>query len=124
MRTKKKNDILLVGSLLLLSLAGFLFWRFTDAPGKTIVVRQNGEIIDRISLAENGRYSFHEGGNVLVIRDGFAFMESADCPDRICVRQGRISRTGEVITCLPHRLTVTLEGEREDVDMLSGGGGG
>ena len=41
-------------------------------------------------------------------------MEEADCPDRLCVRQGAVSRVGESIICLPHELVVTVEGEEMD----------
>ncbi len=124
MKKIMKNDILLVGILLLISAVGFLLRHVLGEEGKTAVVRLNGEIAARYSLETEGTFPLNGGSNVLVIRDGCAFMESADCPDRICVRQGRISRTGEVITCLPNRLTVTVEGASEEVDMISGGGGG
>ena len=124
MKKIKKNDILLVGILLLISAVGFLLWHSFGKEGKMAVVRVNGVVAARYSLEAEGKYPLNGGSNVLVIRDGGAYMESADCPDRICVLQGRISRTGEVITCLPNRLTVTVEGSSEEVDMLSGGGGG
>ena len=124
MKKIMKNDILLVGILLLISAVGFLLRHVLGEEGKTAVVRLNGEIAARYSLETEGTFPLNGGSNVLVIRDGCAFMESADCPDRICVRQGRISRTGEVITCLPNRLTVTVEVASEEVDMISGGGGG
>ena len=118
MKKTVKNDILLVGGLLLLSLAAFLFWRLKEAPGKTAVVRLNGEITARYLLSENGRYLLNEGGNVLVIRDGCAFMESADCPDKICADHARIHYDHETIVCLPHKLVVEIKGgEESDIDV-------
>ena len=50
-----------------------------------------------------------------------ARIEEADCPDKLCVRHPRIHFTGEVITCLPNKLTVTIEGgESNDVDLVVG----
>jgi len=41
----------------------------------------------------------------------------ADCPDRLCVKQRAISKQGETIVCLPHRLIVKIEGgDAPDVD--------
>ena len=39
-----------------------------------------------------------------------AWLVDADCPDKLCVHQGKIDKTGEVITCLPNKLTVTVIG--------------
>ena len=76
-----------------------------------------------------GEYSLHEdreipirqekGNNLLIIRDGEAWIEEADCPDGLCIRQGRISRTGESILCLPHELVITIAGKK-DADAVDG----
>jgi hypothetical protein len=53
-----------------------------------------------------------EGGeqvNVLVIKDGEAYVQSASCPDGICAAHKPISRQGESIVCLPHRVVVTVQ---------------
>ena len=52
--------------------------------------------------------------NRLVIRDGKAFMESATCPDGVCVSHRPISREGETIVCLPHKVVVTVIGGNEN----------
>ncbi len=48
--------------------------------------------------------------NIVQIKDYTADMIYADCPDLICVNSRSISRVGESIICLPHRLTVTVTG--------------
>ena len=60
----------------------------------------------------------YDGGlNLLVIRDGSAFVREADCPDKLCVRTGAIRYEGESIICLPHRVVVAVEGgEPGEVD--------
>ena len=59
--------------------------------------------------------------NRLVIRDGKAFMETATCPDGICVSHRPISRVGESIVCLPHRVIVKVigEGGGEEPDIVA-----
>ena len=57
---------------------------------------------------------------MLTVEDGAASVTEADCPDKICVEQGRVRYTGQCITCLPNKLTVTLEGgEAPAVDLVS-----
>ena len=56
-----------------------------------------------IVTGENG-----EGHNVLVIKDGKAYVESATCPDGICAAHKPISRERESIVCLPHKVVITV----------------
>ena len=48
------------------------------------------------------------GKCILVIFDGKADMESADCPNQICVHHSAISHTGETIVCLPNRVVIEV----------------
>ena len=49
------------------------------------------------------------GTNHLVIQDGKATVTEASCPDKICVRQGPASESGQTIVCLPNRVVVTIK---------------
>ena len=50
----------------------------------------------------------------LVIKDGRARIEAADCPDGICVSHKPISRENESIICLPNRVVVTVYSTKDD----------
>lgn len=108
-----KADFLLTAVILFL--AGALFIRhFTAGPdGGWAVVSRDGIVEERLSLAEDARLLLQDASgneNMLVIEEGSVRLEDANCPDRLCVRQGAISRRGESIICLPHRLVITIEG--------------
>lgn len=45
------------------------------------------------------------------IRDGKIRVMAAPCRDKICMKQGWISRSGESLICLPNRVMVYLSGE-------------
>ena len=64
--------------------------------------------------------NFGEGtaGNVLVIENGAVHMESASCPDKLCVKQGTKSQVGETIVCLPHRLVATVISAEEAEELM------
>ena len=127
----KKKDILLAGGILLVALVLFLFMKMTGSrEGRTLRVLVDGEVYGIYSLAEDGVISIEQerGVNVIVIREGQAYMEEADCPDQYCVKQGKIHKKGQSIVCLPHRLSATVEGEAEggsaeddpEVDAVTG----
>lgn len=123
----KKNDIYLILSVLAAALLLFCWQRyFLPRTGEMIIVERNGEPIGRYSLNSEQRLVFaDESGrrNVLVIQNGKAFMEEADCPDKLCVKQKAIDRNGESIICLPHRLVVRISGgESGEVDAVADAG--
>ena len=58
--------------------------------------------------------------NTLRIQNGSADMIHADCPDQLCVNQRAISKVGETIVCLPHKIVVEVEGEnKSDFDAIA-----
>jgi len=115
----KKRDIILILSVLLIAAALFLVVELTKEDGAGVVVKVDGNKIAEYSLSENATYELNGGTNILVIENGKAYLSDANCPDKLCVHQGKISRTGEVITCLPNKLTVTVFGAEESLDLIS-----
>lgn len=114
---KKKiiYDIILGAALLLVALSVFLIVECTREAGSYVIVEVDGETVGSYPLDTDARYELSGGSNVLVIEGGEAFMESADCPDKVCVNTGRISRSGEQIVCLPNRVLVKIVGKGEEI---------
>ena len=113
---KKKRilaDILLVAGVLAAALIVFLL--IPRGGGSTVVVTVDGKEYASLPLDEDAELLIEsEGGtNLLIISGGKAYVVEADCPDRLCVRQGWIGYDGESIVCLPHKLTVTVRGGAE-----------
>lgn len=52
--------------------------------------------------------------NTFEIRDGIVFMREADCHDKVCVGMRGISKTGETIVCLPHKLVLAIVATDEE----------
>lgn len=59
--------------------------------------------------------------NVLCIEKGEIYMKEASCPDKICQKQGCVSKNGQTIICLPNHVVVTVvsDGEKEDMDAVT-----
>ncbi|MBQ2815231.1 MAG: NusG domain II-containing protein [Clostridia bacterium] len=114
---KVRNDIILVAIILSLSLIGFLIFKLTMKDGNHISVSINGKekysyslsdsIETDIITGENG-----ENTNTLVIKDCKAYIKSATCPDKICVGHRPISKDGETIVCLPHKIVISVTEEK------------
>lgn len=111
MKKKRRRDLLLAGSLLLL--AGILFFLFRPGgQGAWAVVTADGAVLARYPLDEDRTVRLGDGTdyNILQIAGGAAAVVEADCGDHTCVRTGKISREGERIVCLPHKLIIQIEG--------------
>ena len=115
-----KNDILLATGILLLAAICFLIFSFSMKEGKYALVTVDGEQVYKHSLNEDdetvilGANSSSGEQNVLVIKDGKAFVKSANCPDKICVSHRKISKTGETIVCLPNKVVISIEKSSSD----------
>ena len=118
----KKRDLILVGVILVIALAGLLLVRQQKKDGAVVVVSIDGQEVGRYALDKDmemdvnqNSYDYH---NHFVIENGTAFMTEADCPDGLCMAFEPISCNNEMIVCLPHRLVLTIEGgEDADVDV-------
>ena len=117
MNKRRIADVSVIAFFLLVSLLLFLFLR-GGKEGSEVRVMVEGKEIGVYSLSKDGEYSLNGGTNTLIIKDGKAYMTDADCPDNLCVSQGKISRNGETITCLPNKLTVTVIDEKGEVDLV------
>lgn len=91
-------------------------------PGKISAVFVANRLIARWSLANAGNYTVagQLGEVQLRIINNSIRVVHSQCPERICIRQGAISRRGELIVCVPNRMVVTIEGhERNSFDAIT-----
>lgn len=116
----KKADIILIIFLLALSLGlSFLLNMSSKSyEGDWLIVEQDGKVIERLPLEKDGEYIARYGGhyNKIEIKDGKAEIVEADCLDQICTHMQPISKEGETIICLPHRLFLEVESYGDDKD--------
>lgn len=110
----KKNDLLLAAAVILAAAAVFAFQFFRQSSGRQFVeVAVDGEVFGTYDLGADQTIDIG-GTNRLVIEDGAARMEWADCPDQVCVRHRAVSRDGESIICLPNQVVVSVDSTEEN----------
>ena len=113
-----RNDVIFIVALLLVvSALGLCFYLFRG-EGDMVVVTVDGKEFGRYSLAEDVTVEIRTGAqgeelNLLVIKDGQAYVETATCPDGICAGHKPIKRDGESIVCLPHKVVITVYSSEE-----------
>ena len=85
----------------------------------------DGELTETVNLfvvAERSEIDVvgSDGFNVIEVERGRIRVADADCPGRVCVRQGWVSSGLVPIVCLPNRMVVVLEDRA--VFIIEGGG--
>ncbi len=127
----KKRDFILIGGILLVALLSYVILLLVQEEGAYVeVCKLDSEtksiktVIGKYSLSENGEYSLNGGTNILKIEDGVAYMIYANCPLQSCINDpragGKISKTGQTITCMENLLQITVYGAEDmDVDLVS-----
>ncbi len=126
----RKGDILLLLCFLALAagIALFPLWSSASARGTNSYVQQNVAI--RVAGALYGEYPLSQdqeltiqtsyGSNTVVIKDSTVCVTHSDCSNQICVQHSAISKTGEMIVCLPHRLSVEITSNGITDDAANG----
>lgn len=87
-----------------------------DVSGKYVEIKIDGEIyyFDSIGIDKELDIRTDYGYNHVVISDGTVYVSEADCRDYTCMNVGHIQYDGDVIICLPHRLSISVVDRRED----------
>ena len=122
---KFRNDLIFIIGILAVVAIGAAALFLLRGEGSAVRVEVDGTVmgtyplsVDReveIITGENG-----EELNLLVIKDGKATVTAATCPDGICAAHRPISREGESIICLPHKVVVTvIGGSGEEPDVIA-----
>ena len=124
----KKWDLVLLAALLLLSLLpeGIFILSGSDRmlEGTKAVVQVDGSVYKEIPLSEHhGTDTFtiqtSHGYNIVVVKEQEIGMIEADCPDKICVSEGFISKPGATAVCLPHHVLIEIQSTTaEEPDII------
>ena len=88
--------------------AALLLLLLPGGEGQAAEVRLAGEVVAVLPLSQDTTYVCH--GVTVVVQDGAAYIRDADCPDKLCVKAGRLTKAGDTAICLPNRVTVTVTG--------------
>lgn len=119
MKTSMKKLIVFLAAAVILCLAAYFAFVLFAPAGTTAVIYVDGREYRRVDLSKVKEPYVIEietvyGRNSVLVEPGAISVSSADCPDKICVHQGRLTGAGIPIVCMPHRLVIDIEGGETD----------
>jgi len=118
-----KYDIGLITAIIIINVF-FIFYggrNVADENSKTAYIYSDNKLVREYVLTDDVKDEVEiktdTGFNTLHIEDGQIWIHDASCPDKICIHQGKISRDGEIIVCLPNRLLVKIVDNSSDDEI-------
>ena len=120
---KATKAILAVLVLAVIASGAWIFLGKSGAENPRVVIEVDGEIFADYDMDEVKGIipiSTENGGeNRVWVQEDLVFMDSANCPDQTCVKQGVIKDGTVPIVCLPHKVIVRIEGGESGLDAAN-----
>ncbi len=124
---KKGDWAIIISGVALAAILYFSYYQLIDlarASAHHVVIKSEGTVVKTFPLdaKTDETYQFKNayGTNLIVIKGGLVDVSAADCKNKICVNSESISKVGQSIICLPHRLSVEIVGDDGDqVDEIA-----
>lgn len=118
----KKRDFILIALLLIMSAVFFVYNRKIDEKeGKVIQIYSNNKLYKEISIDEETEFKIKDGSgyNIVKVHDGGVEVTEANCPDKVCVNTGHISKPSQTIVCVPNKLSIKIiDSSSDDHDVI------
>lgn len=113
----KKGDI----ALIIIAFVLIALWLLPTQSGECVNIYVDGGIYKSLPLEKDSEIAVQSdfGTNKVVIKDKKVFVTDATCPDHLCEKHV-IEKSGRSIVCLPNRMSVVIEGEKNDgkIDVI------
>ncbi len=129
MKFFKKSDIFIVLAIVIIGILSMTIYRFyfSDKPAKAEIYYKS-QLVETIELNKGADKTFSVPGHENVVfhqeKDGsISFIES-NCPDKICIKTGRLHTVGQTAACLPNGMILKIvpadKRGKDDLDMVVG----
>ena len=123
----KKTKVVRVGDIVVFIVLGasalFMIWAGAAGTPKALAdveIAVSGQVVHSTPLGQNFRFEAHGplGKTVVVCQDGYVWVEDSCCPNKLCVKTGKVRTPGQVIVCVPNEVVVRIVGG-SDVDAVA-----
>ncbi|MGE5627865.1 MAG: NusG domain II-containing protein [Solirubrobacterales bacterium] len=123
MKKGDKITAVIIAAVIIISSVGvFAYMKLNKSSHHIAEIKQDGKVIktidlDKVAKAQEIKIPYGtDDYNIVFVEKGKIRVSDADCPDKLCVKAGCISQSGQNIVCLPHRLIISIQGGSKDVD--------
>ena len=114
----KKKDFILIAVVLIAVVALFGYTKLKDANEKAafVEVYKDNELYKEIPLDEEAEFTIKDGEHInkVKVHDRGVEVTEANCPDKVCVKTGFITKPSQSIVCIPNKLNIKIVDSNSD----------
>lgn len=114
MKFLSRNDRFLIIIIIFIIIALYLIRFCSSKTDGTVEIYVNNELYTTCNINNDNVIDIYIDDvlvNIVKVKNGYASMEYASCPDRLCVKQAKICYSNEAICCLPNKVLITVKNE-------------
>lgn len=134
LKTLKRWDFIIVFFLVFISFLPIIIFSYIQAGKVTpnsenvAVISVNNQEVERITLTNHEDTEILDipeipcDPNTVEVKNNEIRIRTSTCPEQICIQTGFISKPGQAIICLPHKVLIevqTVEGYDEEIIISS-----
>ncbi len=129
MKFMKKTDIIIVSVILIISAIAYVSYHYVfNQKAAKAEIYYKSQLVQTVDLTAgvDKRFSIPQNQHVVfhVYKDGSICFGESDCPDKICIRAGKLHTIGESAACLPNSIVMKIVAKdkrsADDLDMVVG----
>lgn len=117
----KKDTVIILLIIVFAAIIYFVYQSFFMREAVMAEIVYDNKVIQNVDLSKDTTFSPEGFPNIVfgVKNNSIAFIHS-DCPDKICVNTGFISKSGQTAVCLPNKMVLRLiSSDDNEVDAVS-----
>ncbi len=124
----KKYDMIIILFMLLISFLSYIIYQsHSSINSPKAEIYYYSELVETVALDQGVDRIFSVKGKENVVfhlfEDGSICFEKSNCPDKLCIKTGKISKPGQFAACLPNRLLlkiISTNDDNRDADIILG----
>lgn len=116
------GDKILVIFILALGVFSLIGINHFQQAGDLVTIKVNGQVVQQLDLKVSEQVTVNGpiGKTTIKIDHGEAQVIYSDCPEKICVKTGKIRHVGEIIVCVPNKVVVKISSqEKNQFDVIT-----
>jgi hypothetical protein len=117
---KFRFDIIIISVLVISLVTWLVLWVIIASNKNTktkAVIKYDDEIIMELDMSDNTEIELFDLGDgkklkykmIIVIENKKVWVEENECPNHDCIKEGKKSKVGDVIVCLPNKVVIKVE---------------
>lgn len=114
-----KKEAIIIITLLMFALVSFFIFR-TTGHGSQVEIKIAQKLYGTYALSVDQEIIVKdEDGHTLItcyIDEGKIQVISSNCPDKICIDDGSIEKSGQTIVCLPNQIVIKIINDDSEFD--------